>query len=302
MGLKENDKGTIESPDSHKLLEQHKKLLQLSNLKIETLKVEKSEVHFTRKMGIILLLYALSLVTAEIAITTVKPSWSLLFLIVIITSLVVLSSLSASAKFSHLLQALILIPLLRIMSLSISMTEIGPVYWLALIIFPLIVSCIFLMRGQQLSISDVGLNLKKLPVQLVIIWVGLAVGFIEYILLKPATITPNLDMSYMILSVIVLIGSGFILELIFRGIIQQKADDLMGKLGGLLFLSTLFTTQYLAWNSVPYLIFVFGVSIIYGYVFQNKQYIRNKHRPRTVKFNGISDSALICNIMENMKK
>jgi membrane protease YdiL (CAAX protease family) len=237
-------------------------------------------------MGLILLLYVIFLIFAEIAITTIPPSWSLLFLIVIITSLIILSSLSVFTKFSRLLQALILIPLLRIMSLSISMADLGPVYGLALIILPLSVSCIFLMRGQNLSIMDVGLNLKKLPIQLLIIWGGLAIGFIEYLILEPAAIISNLEINNLIISVIILLCTGFILELIFRGIIQQEADDLMGKIGGLLFVSILFTSQYIAWNSVPYLGFVFGVSIIYGYIYQ-----------KTSSILGISVSHGLSNVM-----
>lgn len=286
MGLKENDRGAIETPNSHKMLEQHKKLLRMRDLKIETLKVEIPKVHFSREMGLILLLYVISLVFAEIAMNTIQTRWSLIFLIVIITSLIILSSLSVSTKFSHLLQALILIPLLRIMSLSISVTEIGPLYWLALIILPLSISCIFLMRGQHLSITDVGLNLKKLPLQLLIIWGGLAIGFIEYLILEPAAITANLEIYNLILSVIVLLSAGFILELIFRGIIQPKTDNLMGKLWGLLFVSILFTSQYINWNSVPYIGFVFGVSIIYGYIFQ-----------KTDSILGISVSHGLANVM-----
>jgi membrane protease YdiL (CAAX protease family) len=286
MGLKENDKGAIETPDSHRLLEQHKKLLKIRDLKVETLKVEIPKVDFTRDMWLILLLYAISIIFAELTITNVQPAWSLLFLIVIITSLIILSSLSISTKFSHLLQALILIPLLRIMSLSISVTEIGPIYWLTLTILPLIASCIFLMRGQNLNMNDVGLNLKNIPVQLLIIWGGLAIGFIAYLILEPAVIIPQLDTYNIILSVIILLSSGFVLELIFRGIIQQNADNLMGKLWGLLFVSVLFTSQYFAWNSVPYLGFIFGVSIIYGYIFQ-----------KTGSILGVSVSHGIANVM-----
>lgn len=286
MGLKENNKGTIESPDSHKLLEQHKKLLKIKDLKIENLKVEKPKAHFTKEIGLILILYSLTLIFAEVAIANVQPAWSLLFLIVIITSLIILSSLSVFTKFSHLLQVLILIPLLRIMSISISMNEIGPIYWLTLTILPLIISCAFLMRGQNLSRSDVGLNLKNMPVQLLIIWGGLAIGFIEYLILEPAAIIVNLNPFNIIISIILLLATGLTLELIFRGLIQNKADKLMGKFWGLLFTSILFTTQYISWGSVTYLAFVFGVSIIYGYVFQ-----------KTNSIVGVSISHGVANIM-----
>jgi membrane protease YdiL (CAAX protease family) len=142
------------------------------------------------------------------------------------------------------------------------------------------------MRGQNLSISDVGLNLKNMPLQLLILWGGLAIGFIEYLILEPAAIVSNLDPFNIILSIILLLSAGFTIELIFRGLIQQRADNLMGKLWGILFVSVLFTSQYIGWNSVPYLAFVFGVSIIYGYVFQ-----------KTSSILGVSVSHGIANIM-----
>jgi CAAX protease family protein len=286
MGLGENNKEAVESTESHKLLERHKKLLKIRDLKLEDLKLELSEFHITMEMRLILLLYAITIVFAEFVIISFEPAWSILFLVVIIISLIILSSLSSSDKFSYLLQALILIPLLRIMSLSLPGTEIEPIYWLVITILPLTASCLFLMRGQSLSSTDIGLNIKNLPVQLLVVWGGLAIGFIGYLILEPPAIISNLNTIDVVVSTIILISVGFTVELIFRGIIQKNADKIVGEFWGLLFVSVLFTSQYIAWNSVPYLTFVFGVSIIYGYIFQ-----------KTNSISGVGLSHGIANVM-----
>lgn len=286
MGLKENNRGVIESPDSHKLLEQHKKLLKIRDIKLKDLKLELSEFNFSKEMKLVLSLYTLTLLLAEFVTVSLEPTKSIMFLVVIIISLIILSSISSSKKFSYILQALILIPLLRIMSLSIPATEIDPVYWLAITILPLIASCIFLMQGQGRNRTDIGLNLKNLPVQILVVWGGLAMGFIAYLILKPPVIVSNLNTINLLVSIIILLSVGFTLELIFRGIIQKSADNLMGKHWGLIFVSILFTIQSINWNSVPYLAFVFGVSIIYGYIFQ-----------KTNSISGVGLSHGIANVM-----
>jgi CAAX protease family protein len=243
-------------------------------LKIGKLKIESSKVHLSIETGLILLFYIIALIVAEIVTNYYFLSWGILIEAVIIIFLIIQSSLYRSTQFSYLLQAMILVPLMRIMSLSIPVKEIEPLYWLAILIVPLLAACLILIRSQNLSWSRVGLTLGNLPLQLIIGFSGLFLGFIEYLILQPKALIPNLYFFNLIFaSVIIIISTGFIEELIFRGIIQKNAENLLGKVWGLLFVSVLFTSQHIGWNSVLDLTFVLGVSLIYGYVFMKTRSI-----------------------------
>ena len=237
-------------------------------LKIGKLKIESSKVHLTTETGLILLFYIIALIVAEIVTNYYFLSWGILIEAVIIIFLIIQSSLNRSIQFSYLLQAMILVPLMRIMSLSIPVKEIEPLYWLAILIVPVLAACFILIRSQNLSRSRVGLKLGNLPLQLIIGFSGLFLGFIEYLILQPKALIPSLNIINLIFaSIIIIISTGLTEELIYRGIIQKNAENLLGKVWGLLFVSVLFTTQHIGWNSVLDLTFVFGVSIIYGYAF-----------------------------------
>lgn len=238
------------------------------------LKLELSKIHLSIENGLILLFYIIALVVAELISIYYLPSWGILLQGLVIIFLVIQSSLTKSIKFSYLLQAMILIPLVRIMSLSIPVTEIKPIYWLFILIVPILSACFFLMRSQNISRSRAGLKMGNLPLQLVVSLSGLAIGFIEYLILEPTALISNLNTINLIFaSIIIIISTGLTEELIFRGIIQKNAENLMGKIWGILFVSVLFTSQHIGWNSVPELTFVFGVSIFYGYVFQKTKSI-----------------------------
>ena len=260
----------------------HQKLKKLSlktiqqdeeRLKIGELKIKLSKVHLTIETGLILLFYIIALVVADF-LAYYQLGWGILLLALIIILLIIQSSLTKSTKFSYLLQAMILVPSIRIMSLSIPVTGIKPLYWLAIITVPVLAACFFLIRSQNISRRRVGLKLGNLPLQLGVGFSGLALGFIEYLILKPTALIPSLNIATLILaSIIIILSTGLTEELIFRGIIQKNAENLMGKAWGLLFVSVLFTSQHIGWNSILDLTFIFGVSIFYGYVFQKTRSI-----------------------------
>ena len=245
-----------------------------TRLKIGKLRIKLSKVHLTIGTGLILLFYLIALVVAELLTLYFQPIWGILFQLMIIISLITHSSLARSTKCSYLLQAMVLIPLLKIMSLSIPVMGLGPLYWLAFTILPVLVTCLFLIRSQNIRRSSVGLNLGSLPLQLGVGFSGLVLGFIEYLILQPNALIPSLNMlNLFFASIIIILTTGLTEELVFRGIIQKNAENLMGKAWGLLYVSLLFTSLYIGWNSILYLSFVFGVSIIYGYVFQKTRSI-----------------------------
>lgn len=52
------------------------------------------------------------------------------------------------------------------------------------------------------------------------------------------------------------------------GYYQKNAENVFGKLSGLLYTALIFTTMHIGWKSFPDMIFVFCVAIFYGYAFQ----------------------------------
>ncbi len=189
--------------------------------------------------------------------------------------------------FSDLLKCLTLAPLIRMLSTSMPVAPLEQIYWFMVINTPLFIIAFLLIRSQLLTKRRLGLRLGNLKIQVLIAMTGFFLGFIDYSLLKPspmiASLTPE---AFLIPAAIMLIFTGFSEELIFRGLIQTHAEKITGNLYGLIFASTLFALMHIGWKSPPDLLFVLGVGLFYGYVFQ-----------KTRSLTGITLSHGITNIM-----
>lgn len=259
----------------------------LNKYEINRLKKNKNDTTPTKKHGMIILSYLVLLLVVEL-VTYYNPTpWTILLEAMVIICLVINSLLTNDLKLSYILQALILLPLLRIIGIIIPVTEIQPLYWLVIITIPLAVAILILMKNLQLNSHDVGINTNKPGYQLLIGLSGISLGLVEYLIITPETIITNFNFTNIIFaSTFIMLTTSFIEELIFRGILQKIAENILGNFGAILFVSVLFTSFNLILNSPLNLIFIFMVSLFYGYVYQ-----------KTRSILGISISHGLCNIV-----
>ncbi len=215
-----------------------------------------------------LILYLLALIAAEFITTYVNKTWGLTVHTIILFALLVNAALVESTDFSNLLRSMMILPIIRIIGLSIPMMQIKSLYWFPIVAIPLFASSIVIMRSQNLSIKDVGLILGNIPVQLLIALTGIFTGIIEFFILRPAPLIPEFTPVLILGSfIILLISTGLAEELVFRGILQNNAMKVIGTGFGLLYTSLVFTTMHIGWIYFADLVFVFSVSMFYGYVF-----------------------------------
>lgn len=272
----------------------HKKISELplnsaqffiNQINIKRLLNEANNARPTKIQSLVLICYIMVVIFSELMITYHWTSGGIILQVFLITGLVISSTLTKSTKFSYLLQAMILLPLIRIMGLSIPVIELEPLYWLTIMAIPIMVAIWILMQSQHISKETVGLNIGNLPLQLLVGLTGIGFGFVEYLILRPTALIPNLDpINIIFASLIAIISTGLMEELIFRGIIQRNAENIMGKIWGIIFTSILFTSFNISWNSPIDIIFIFAVSLCYGYIFQ-----------KTRSILGVSISHGICN-------
>ena len=69
----------------------------------------------------------------------------------------------------------------------------------------------------------------------------------------------------MVASVILMVSTGFAEELIFRGVIQRASIQALGRFG-LLYVAILFAVLHIGYGSIPDLILVFTVALLFGWV------------------------------------
>lgn len=235
---------------------------------IDSIKDKLSQVKPTRKESLILISYLLILIGAEVVTTYTNVEVGLLLHTFILFGLLINSSLSTNYSFANVLRSMMALPMIRIVGLSIPILNIPALYWFPIISIPLFAASVVIIRAQKLTLKSVGLVWGKLPLQIMVALTGVVLGLIEYLILRPDPLIPVFNPYYLLLGAsFIIISTGLAEELLFRGIIQKNVENIMGGLMSAFYVSLLFTSLHIGWESLLDLIFVFSVSMFYGFVF-----------------------------------
>jgi hypothetical protein len=156
--------------------------------------------------------------------------------------------------------------MIRIASLSLPLPQVPIVYWYLLAPAPIVLGAMAAVRIIGLSRLDLGLTLRRWPLQLAVGLTGIIFGLVEYGILQPEPLAQELSWRALWLPVLVLVlGTGLAEEFTFRGVIQSTATGALGK-AGVLYVALVFALLHLGYKSLADLLFVFGVGLIFGYV------------------------------------
>lgn len=220
------------------------------------------------------LAYLLAITLAEVVTVILQPVWGMLAYIIVMLTLVVHSALARRTVYHRLLLSLALVPLIRIVSLAMPLDQIFakwdwlPRVWQYPIIYiPLLVATVQVVRLLGYRWSEIGFQMKRLSVQMVIALSGFVFGVVEYFILthEAETAGPILQESWLLSAILLLVTTGFVEELMFRGVLQRSAVELFGW-WGIVYISYLFAIVHLIHNSLLDIVFVFVVALFFGWV------------------------------------
>jgi membrane protease YdiL (CAAX protease family) len=183
---------------------------------------------------------------------------------VLLVVFVVQAALAPDRAQRNLFMVLCLAPLIRILSLSMPLAPIPQIYWYLLIYGPLLAATIIVMINTGLAPRDVGLVSTGWPRQIVIgVVIGLGLGVLEYVILRPVPLATSFTLIGVLLPAFILvITTGFVEELIFRGVMQTLSDRVMG-LWSVLYVSLIFAVLHIGHYSILDVAFVFLVALLF---------------------------------------
>ncbi len=215
----------------------------------------------------IALSYVFALVVAEMLTTLFTPYVvGLTLYAVMLMAMFIHAALLWNRPLHRFLLSLALLPLLRLLSMSLPLQGMPIIYWYLLISLPLFVAAFASVKVLNLDRNQLGLTLHKPLVQLAVIFTGLAFGYIEYRIMKPLPLVTSLAWQEVWLpALILLVCTGFAEELIFRGIMQPVIAETLG-VWAVLYTSFLFAMLHMGYRSITDVVFVFGVGLVFGVV------------------------------------
>jgi uncharacterized protein len=212
------------------------------------------------------LIYFVAITVAESTTVLIEPRIGLILHGCVLVAILIHSALLSRGYQQNFLLSLILAPLVRLLSLSLPLTDFQFVYWYAIIGAPLIITAFLTSRVIGLSRAQMGITFKGIPLQLSIGLIGIGLGFIEYQILHPAPLTKGISLQEIWMpALILLIFTGLLEEVIFRGVMQYVSLRSLARFG-IFYVSAIFAVLHLGYKSIPDVIFVFAVAMLFGYI------------------------------------
>lgn len=209
--------------------------------------------------------YLVALAFAEALAALVNPPLGLSVHSLLLFALLVQGARTNEAQ-RALLWSLAVAPLLRIISLSLPLAEIPTLYWYAIISVPLFAATFAAARALGYSHGDLGLRvrIRHLPLYVLMVPLGLAIGGVEYILLRSHPLSSGLALAQIWLPALILaLSTGLGEELIFRGLLQRAALHALGP-WGLVYTTALFTSLHIGQLVALNLVVVFAIGLLFA--------------------------------------
>lgn len=219
---------------------------------------------------LVLWLYFIAIGCAELLTIFLEPWAGLVCHGVILIAFIVQSGFIAHEHVRDFVLGLTLIPLIRIISLIIPLIQLPQILWYPLIYIPLLASSIMVMRTINIRPRHIGLTMQFLPTQITFgLFLGFMIGLLEYAILQSSPMVVQFTIGDILLpAIILLLTTGLVEELIFRGILQYLAVPAMGKVG-ILYISLIFAMLHIGFYSITDVVLVFGVSLVFATMVQS---------------------------------
>ncbi len=205
----------------------------------------------------------------------------------IITLLLIFGSLSPQAK--NILQSLLLLLLLRIVSLAMPQIFSSPLLWYLLVYGVMFLPVYLIIKNQQISPKELGVNFSRLQVYLPsALLIGAITALIEYRILAPVSIIKNMGvLNVVLIAIVMLVFVGAVEELIFRSILQTRLEEMLGLKYGLLLSAVIFGIMHASYGTITEILLAGIFGIIVGYIFQ-----RTRSLPFIVAIHGTANVLL----------
>ncbi len=172
-----------------------------------------------------------------------------------------------------MVMALMLTPLIRIISLTLPLSQIDAPYRYLFAGIPMLIGAVAVARYVGLRPSWMGLIWRDTRWQIIAVAVSICLGFIEWEILQPNALgaLPWTAAGWLP-ALSVAAATGLPEELIFRGIMQTVARPLIGRLN-VLYVSLVFAVLHIGYQNAIDFGFVLGVGLFYGVVFERTRSI-----------------------------
>lgn len=211
-----------------------------------------------------------AIIVAELLLYMGKQEAGILLHVMIPLGLALSTMWMKESNVTYCLEALALLPILRLVNISMPVFISTRLYLYIFIYVPLMLPVFFTMRHQKISLKEIGITLDNLylyiPIALV---VGYMIALGEYNIIEPGSLIPDTSaLSLLKISFVMLFFVGLVEELIFRSLLQTRLESSFGMVKGLLITGLLFGMMHSGYGKAYEIMMTGLAGLLIGYMFQ----------------------------------
>lgn len=210
--------------------------------------------------------YLLLITLAELVTSVIDPQLGLTFHALLLLCFMVHGSIAHRTGVGQFALALTLAPLIRMLSVSLPLLSFPQMAWYPIVSVPLLIAMWLIVRQIGVPRQALGLKWGNLAFELPLASIGVGLGVIEYVILRPQASVNSLSWSSLLLPALsLLIFTGFTEEVIFRGLFQTLARPTLGR-WAFVYVALLFAVLHVGYLSMVDVLFVFAVGLLFAYI------------------------------------
>ena len=164
---------------------------------------------------------------------------------------------------------LMLLPILRLVNLSMPIFSNITLYTFILYYTPLAIPVAAIIIHQRNSLKEIGITKKHLLLYIVLaVPLSFLLGLGEYLTIRPGYLIPDLSFEHLlVLTIIMVFFVGLVEELIFRSLLQSRLEQALSMPEALLITSFLFGLMHSGYGTYYEMLYTGFVGLIIGLIF-----------------------------------
>lgn len=228
--------------------------------------LEKAEI---KKLRFLTAIPILSITLAEILIFSDRMGAAVWIHIGTLIALSLSNILIKDPEVYKIHQAMMLLPVLRLINLSMPVFYETTLYTFVFIYGPLAIPLAVIVVYQRHSLEQLGITLKHIiPYMLLSIPLGFILGLGEYLTIKTGYLIPDLSfMNLLKLTIVMVFFVGLVEELIFRSVLQTRLENALSVWEAILITSFLFGLMHSGYGTFQEILYTGFVGFIMGLAF-----------------------------------
>jgi len=213
---------------------------------------------------LILIGYGLAIAAAELIVAHLHMVTGTVLHALLLFTLLCHYGMARHAAYRSILVPLALLPLLRILSLTMALKDIPPLYWYILVGSPLLLGILYainVLDWQRTALSWGRLSWWKEPL---VALSGLPLGYAAYMLAQPEPLIANAtgpELALVALMLVVFVALPE--EILFRGLLLRASSERLGPYA-ILYSSLLFAVTYIGTLDWQVVLFMGLVGLVFG--------------------------------------